>query len=74
MVKFLVLRVKEGPIYFHSTHSMQITNLKPVFVVPILFLSLTVLKLLYRTNMYHQQQNKWYPQRCLLAHFEATLD
>ena len=22
-------------------------------------------------QMYHQQQNKWYPQRCLLAHFEA---
>ena len=22
--------------------------------------------------MYHQQQNKWYPQRCLFAHFEAT--
>ena len=22
--------------------------------------------------MYSQQQNKWYPQRCLLAHFEAT--
>ena len=26
------------------------------------------------TPLYHQQQNKWYPQRCLLAHFEATLD
>ena len=25
-------------------------------------------------DMYHQQQNKWYPQRCLLAHIEATLD
>ena len=24
--------------------------------------------------MYHHQQNKCYPQRCLLAHFEATLD
>ena len=24
--------------------------------------------------MYHRQQNKWYPKRCLLAHFEATLD
>ena len=24
--------------------------------------------------MYDQQQNKWYPQRCILAHFEATLD
>ena len=23
--------------------------------------------------MYHQQQNKWYLQRCLLAHFEVTL-
>ena len=22
----------------------------------------------------HRQQNKCYPQRCLLAHFEATLD
>ena len=22
----------------------------------------------------HQQQNEWYPQRRLLAHFEATLD
>ena len=22
----------------------------------------------------NHQQNKWYPQRCLLAHFEATLD
>ena len=21
---------------------------------------------------YHRQQNKWYPQRCLLGHFEAT--
>ena len=21
-----------------------------------------------------QQQNKWYSQRCLLAHFETTLD
>ena len=26
------------------------------------------------TPLYHQQQNKWYPQRCLLAHFEAILD
>ena len=26
-----------------------------------------------RNSGYHQQQNKWYPQRCLLAHFEATL-
>ena len=25
-------------------------------------------------DTYHRQQNKWYPQRCLLAHFEATLD
>ena len=24
--------------------------------------------------MYFCQRNKWYPQRCLLAHFEATLD
>ena len=24
--------------------------------------------------MNSQQQNKWYPQRCLLAHFEATFD
>ena len=24
--------------------------------------------------MYHQQQNKWYSQRCLLAHFETALD
>ena len=24
------------------------------------------------SSMYHQQQNKWYPQRCSLAHFEAT--
>ena len=24
--------------------------------------------------MYDQQQNKWYPQKCILAHFEATLD
>ena len=24
--------------------------------------------------MYHRQQNKCYPQRCLLAHFEGTLD
>ena len=24
--------------------------------------------------MNHRQQNKRYPQRCLLAHFEATLD
>ena len=23
--------------------------------------------------MCHQQQNKWYPQMCLLARFEATL-
>ena len=22
-------------------------------------------------TVYHQQQNKWYPQKCLLAHFEA---
>ena len=25
-------------------------------------------------EMYHQQQNKWYPQRSLFAHFEDTLD
>ena len=25
-------------------------------------------------RMYHQQQNKCYPQRCFLANFEATLD
>ena len=25
-------------------------------------------------NPIHHQQNKWYPQRCLLAYFEATLD
>ena len=24
--------------------------------------------------MYHRQQNNCYPQRCLLAYFEATLD
>ena len=24
--------------------------------------------------MYHRQKNKFYPQSCLLAHFEATLD
>ena len=24
-------------------------------------------------EMYHQQQNKWYPQRFLLAHSEATI-
>ena len=24
-------------------------------------------------EMYHQQQNKWYPQGFLLTHFEATL-
>ena len=24
--------------------------------------------------VYHQQQNKIYPQRCSLAHFTATLD
>ena len=23
---------------------------------------------------HHQQKNKWYPQRCLLVHFEATFD
>ena len=23
---------------------------------------------------FHQQQNKWYPQRCLLAHLESTLE
>ena len=23
--------------------------------------------------MYHQQRNKWYPRRFLLAHFEAAL-
>ena len=27
-----------------------------------------------RAVLVHQQQNKWYPQRCLLAHLEATLD
>ena len=27
----------------------------------------------YIPDMYHQQQNKWYPVRFLLAHFEATL-
>ena len=26
------------------------------------------------TILYYQQQNKWYPQMCLLAHFEATND
>ena len=25
-------------------------------------------------QMYHQQQNKWYPQWCLLAHFEASIN
>ena len=24
--------------------------------------------------LYHRQQNKCYPQRCLLAHFDAALD
>ena len=28
---------------------------------------------IYYLYMYNQQQNKWYPQRCLLAHFKATL-
>ena len=32
------------------------------------------LVLCWQKAMYRQQQNKWYPQRCLLAHFEATLD
>ena len=25
-------------------------------------------------SKYSQQQSKWYPQRCLHAHFEATFD
>ena len=25
-------------------------------------------------HRYHQQQNKWYPHSCLLAHFQATVD
>ena len=29
---------------------------------------------LHHSCLYHQQQNKWYTQRCLLAHFEAKLD
>ena len=24
-------------------------------------------------TLYRQQQNKWYPQRCLLTYFESTL-
>ena len=31
-------------------------------------------KLFQITSWYHRQQNKCYPQRCLLAHFEASLD
>ena len=27
----------------------------------------------YIIDIYHRQKSKWYPQRCLLAHFEATL-
>ena len=26
------------------------------------------------SSLYHHQQNKCYPQKCVLAHFEATLD
>ena len=25
-------------------------------------------------QMHHEQQNKWYPQMCLLAHFDAALN
>ena len=32
------------------------------------------MKLHTKHFMYHRQQNKCYPQRCLLVHFEATLD
>ena len=31
------------------------------------------LNFLSQKLMYNQQQNKWYPQRCLLVHFEPTL-
>ena len=24
--------------------------------------------------VYSEQQSKWYPQKCLLAHFKATFD
>ena len=34
----------------------------------------TVLIGILTFSMHHLQQNKWYPQKCLLAHFEATLD
>ena len=27
---------------------------------------------IFSSSLYSQQQNKWYPQRFLLAHFEAT--
>ena len=30
-----------------------------------------VLERKVKARMHHRQQNKWYPQRCLLAHFEA---
>ena len=33
-------------------------------------MKLEILRLCY---CYRQQQNKWYPFKCLLAHFEATL-
>ena len=31
-----------------------------------------IAKRCHEQAMYSQQQNKWNPQRCLLAHFEAT--
>ena len=56
--------------------------LQPKILIQILQMKEVELKCLelYRTSFgsnaqyYNHQQNKWYPQKCLLAHFEDTLN
>ena len=44
--------------------------------IPVIFLlnSQSIRSELNKYDINHRQQNKCYPQRCFLAHFDATLD
>ena len=55
---FIYLSYYSSFVYIKHTYDIQIYFL---YIIDIDF-------------MYYQQQNKWHPKRCLLAHFEARLD
>ena len=63
---FLYLR--EMGLISQSMFSVQWVGIRHQHIV------FDVQKPTVQCTLYRRHQNKWYPQSCLFAHFEATLD